>query len=829
MLWRIAFNNSSSLDTLLEKSTVSLEELLEEEDLLQEVKSHHSKLIEFLSRVENLKKLLSLALSRGEKHSSLACEVICSEVWPLVETCCETPDLLSTSWDFLTNSHAPIPTNIAAQFSRIWGVFLQKKTKLALEFLKDWESSQQRTITSFLLKHLDTSPIMDLLLKIISLEELPEGAGVVEWLNDQGLMTCLVDYMHPTLDPDVHATAAQVLLDIITISQSSNPDQPTIGTNSLIRELKSEALVTRMVDYMLDPLAPNSTSTLVNGVAIFIELIRRNYCEIEDENAHLMQQQVDLSDLIRVLSRRLSEFQQLLLKPKSAEAIETTVGKQVPLGFERLRVCELFAELLHLSNMPLLSMVPAEFEDEEDTGSGATLTENITASAGAGVTGALEGGDSPLLPDHNTGREEHQVYLVEKEILKEGLENSTTTTTTTLILQVDSPSPKHPDLSAQEIGGGDKNLPLPESKTPEPLSRVPLALSMRGYSAGDALKLTFIETGVLTTCLDLFFQYPWNNFLHTVVYDMVHQVLNLPLEVGCNRQLIISLFRDSLLTKRISEAQRASDYYAEQPKGVRLGYMGHMTFIADQVVLLLERSFEDLREDLQEFIQNEAWHHYVTRTLRETKERDRTALGGHRPNGTGPGSGAGGGDSEEDEEEEEEGLQSTGGMTEDVASDQFARYLCQQITSDLPDKFDSYDEDEDETPWIHEFDKNLEFDIRGPFADDSSPTQPPTSLPGHRFTTSNSGPASGSNNDPLLDSDEDDDVLNRYNAINSSAVNWNPSSSNNGGGSEDPSWDDRLEEITSPTVVVSSVGVAVEEQVVEGNMVLLSHDKRRAA
>lgn len=177
------------------------------------------------------------------------------------------------------------------------------------------------------------------------------------------------------------------------------------------------------------------------------------------------------------------------------------MGKQVPLGFERLRVCELFAELLHLSNMPLLSMVPAEFEDEEDTGSGATLTENITASAGAGVTGALEGGDSPLLPDHNTGREEHQVYLVEKEILKEGLENSTTTTTTTLILQVDSPSPKHPDLSAQEIGGGDKNLPLPESKTPEPLSRVPLALSMRGYSAGDALKLTFIETGVLTTCL----------------------------------------------------------------------------------------------------------------------------------------------------------------------------------------------------------------------------------------------------------------------------------------------------------------------------------------
>ena len=51
-------------------------------------------------------------------------------------------------------------------------------------------------------------------------------------------MQLLIDRMHPDLEPDIHATAAQVLLDIITISQSSNPDQPTIGINSLIKELK---------------------------------------------------------------------------------------------------------------------------------------------------------------------------------------------------------------------------------------------------------------------------------------------------------------------------------------------------------------------------------------------------------------------------------------------------------------------------------------------------------------------------------------------------------------------------------------------------------------
>ena len=70
--------------------------------------------------------------------------------------------------------------------------------------------------------------------------------------------------------------ASQVLLDIIAISQSSHPEQPSIGTNVLIDELKSEVIVTKLVGFMLDRTAPHSTSTLINGVTIFIELIRRN-------------------------------------------------------------------------------------------------------------------------------------------------------------------------------------------------------------------------------------------------------------------------------------------------------------------------------------------------------------------------------------------------------------------------------------------------------------------------------------------------------------------------------------------------------------------------
>lgn len=46
LLWRIPFTNVSNIETLLEKSSLELEELLEEDELLQEIKAHNSKLID---------------------------------------------------------------------------------------------------------------------------------------------------------------------------------------------------------------------------------------------------------------------------------------------------------------------------------------------------------------------------------------------------------------------------------------------------------------------------------------------------------------------------------------------------------------------------------------------------------------------------------------------------------------------------------------------------------------------------------------------------------------------------------------------------------------
>lgn len=137
----------------------------------------------------------------------------------------------------------------------------------------------------------------------------------------------------------------------------------------------------KLAKFMLDPDAPNATSTLINGVSIIIDIIRHNNSDLENDPsvAALYDYQstavraggsVSLADMLRVMGDHVPEFTHLLLKPRSVNGpIRTTLGELEPLGFERLKICELFAELLHCSNMSNLNnftMTPEEEAELED-------------------------------------------------------------------------------------------------------------------------------------------------------------------------------------------------------------------------------------------------------------------------------------------------------------------------------------------------------------------------------------------------------------------------------------------------------------------------------
>ncbi|RCH77490.1 hypothetical protein CU098_001960, partial [Rhizopus stolonifer] len=133
----------------------------------------------------------------------------------------------------------------------------------------------------------------------------------------------------------------------------------------------------KLTKFMLDS-GPNATSTLVNGVSIIIDIIRHNNADLETDPAvtglygyssTMRPTPVSLADMLTVMSEHVPDFTQLLLKPRSTNGpMRTPLGEIEPLGFERLKICELFAELLHCSNMSNLNEFNEESSDQLSVG-----------------------------------------------------------------------------------------------------------------------------------------------------------------------------------------------------------------------------------------------------------------------------------------------------------------------------------------------------------------------------------------------------------------------------------------------------------------------------
>ena len=225
MFWRFGgYANVSTLNTILEKPDVTLEEVLDESDLIQELKQSNSKLIEFLRDENVLRKLLELVVApqasrpdddgqgedseeetireksmspfrRIKKEKSkrqeefeewdkadkartqkayIASEVLSSETWSILESLMDNQQLLLGFWAFL-NRDSPLDSTEAAYFTKINETLLDKKTEEMMRFLQSFEG-----VIPTMLKHIDCAAIMDLLLKIISMEKSEGGTGVVD-------------------------------------------------------------------------------------------------------------------------------------------------------------------------------------------------------------------------------------------------------------------------------------------------------------------------------------------------------------------------------------------------------------------------------------------------------------------------------------------------------------------------------------------------------------------------------------------------------------------------------------------------------------------------
>nr|XP_031529471.1 serine/threonine-protein phosphatase 6 regulatory subunit 2 isoform X5 [Vicugna pacos] len=318
----------------------------------------------------------------------MACELLTCDVPQINDRLGGDEALLNLLYSFL-DREPPLNPLLASFFSKTIGNLIARKTEQVIVFLK-----KKDKFISLVLKHIGTSALMDLLLRLVSCVE-PAGLRqeVLHWLNEEQVIQRLVELVHPSQDEDwlvpacthpqggssggnplwqKHAgwlrchcgecerqsNASQTLCDIIRLgreqgSQLHEAPEP----DPLLTALESQDCVEQLLKNMFD--GDHTELCLVSGTQVLLALLETRRAGTEglvDACSQGLDRPCTVSSgILHGIEPRLKDFHQLLLSPPKKKAILTTIGVlEEPLGSARLHSARLVAALLH-TNTPSIN------------------------------------------------------------------------------------------------------------------------------------------------------------------------------------------------------------------------------------------------------------------------------------------------------------------------------------------------------------------------------------------------------------------------------------------------------------------------------------------
>nr|XP_049617107.1 serine/threonine-protein phosphatase 6 regulatory subunit 2a isoform X2 [Syngnathus scovelli] len=358
MFWKFDLHTTSHIDQLLDREDVTLRELMEEDDVLQECKAQNRRLLLFLSQDHCMQELVGLITKEPPadleersrfKLPNIACELLTSDVSIINDKLGGEESLLEMLYHFLEQD-PPLNPLLASFFSKTIGNLIARKTEEVIAFLKKKEG-----FIALVLKHIDASAMMDLLLRLIScVEPAPLRQEVLHWLNEEKLVQRLIELIHTGKDEERQSNASQTLCDIIRLSRDqANQMQENMEADPLLAVLESQETVAGLLKNMFE--GERNEASIVNGTQVLLTLLETRRSGLEGlmdlysqgyERSYTVN-----SSILNAIEPHLKDFQQLLLDPPKKGAILTTVGVlDQPLGNARLHVARLVAALLQTTS-----------------------------------------------------------------------------------------------------------------------------------------------------------------------------------------------------------------------------------------------------------------------------------------------------------------------------------------------------------------------------------------------------------------------------------------------------------------------------------------------
>ncbi|XP_068633869.1 serine/threonine-protein phosphatase 6 regulatory subunit 3-B [Battus philenor] len=227
MFWSGNFIAVRELNNLLKEENVTLTQVLEADDILQECKADNKALILFLTKSEILAELVTLIteeppknvdLASQYRHAHIASEVLTSQLMMLSDRLSMDVVQMNRLCDFV-NKDPPLNPLLASYYSKTIEMLLEKSPKqdwylyhiVCLRVLDFFKS--RRDFLPNLLRHISTSTIADIFKYFIRLKD-PFNKIILEWLEEYQFLECLIHivcgtYEHEEIRPVPVSDAAE--------------------------------------------------------------------------------------------------------------------------------------------------------------------------------------------------------------------------------------------------------------------------------------------------------------------------------------------------------------------------------------------------------------------------------------------------------------------------------------------------------------------------------------------------------------------------------------------------------------------------------------------
>ncbi|KAG4387186.1 hypothetical protein GLYMA_11G145600v4 [Glycine max] len=351
MFWKLAsISSSSPVEVILDKENFTLEELLDEEEIIQECKALNSRLINFLRDRAQVEQLLRYIIEepleddenkRVFKFPFISCEIFTCEIDVILKTLVDEEELMNLLFSFLEpdRSHS---TLLAGYFSKVVICLMIRKTVPLMNYVQ-----AHQHVFRQLVDLIGITSIMEVLVRLVGADDhvYPNFIDVMQWLAESNLLEMIVDKLSPSSPPEVHANVAETLCTITRVASST-----------LAIKLSSPSFVAKILGYALED--SQSMSSLVNSLSVCISLLDPKKSAISSPLFHSFRSQnmyeppIPVNpDTIGAMLPKLGEFLVLLDVSSDNKVLPTTYGElRPPLGKHRLKIVEFIAVLLKTGN-----------------------------------------------------------------------------------------------------------------------------------------------------------------------------------------------------------------------------------------------------------------------------------------------------------------------------------------------------------------------------------------------------------------------------------------------------------------------------------------------